>query len=211
MKYFLSLLFGVLFATMLVSQSKAIKQGVFESFETGLAGWQPFISKTKAIHESSGGNPGGFIKADGQTELGFTTIDPKYTGNYSNKGFVEFEVDLVALQCVSVTKPQILVRFDAGDNGWSFPFNDFSCNHKTWKTYKAPFKTSWSDAEAKAAGWVQVNGSTKTFSETMNHVGRLGLYMSVSWKISQIGMDNFRINAKDMPVQKNVKKLPIKK
>ncbi|OQA33313.1 MAG: hypothetical protein BWY57_01315 [Betaproteobacteria bacterium ADurb.Bin341] len=171
-------------------------QGINEGFDTGVAGWEGYTSKIKVTHEASGGNPGGYAKADGQMSLGFTTTDARYTGNMATRHLGDFQLDLMPVKCESDTKPSLIARYDASDNGWSFKFNDFACNHRTWKTYTAPFVPTWSDAEATAAGWKKENGTQKSFAETMQHVGRLAVVQEVSFRMSLLGMDNFRINAK---------------
>lgn len=194
--------------------------GVNEAFDSGLAGWESCISKIKVNHETTGGNPGGFIKADGQMEVGFTSIAPQYTGNYAQRHLGDFEMDIKPFECVSpYFRPAMVVRFDATDNGWSYKFEDFSCDNKVWKTFKAPFSSTWTDDEAKAAGWTQESLSKKTFAETMQHAGRIKMAMNVSWKKTILGMDNFRISLKTptstMPTTSpnaNIKKmLPTKK
>jgi hypothetical protein len=174
-------------------------QGVNEGFESGDAGWQPVISKIKISRETTGGNSGAYMKTDGQMEVGWVNTTPQYTGNFQSRHLESIEVDLIPYECVSpYFRPMVRVRFDASDNGWSYKFNDFLCDNKAWKTYKAPFNAGWTDAEAKANGWAQESNSKKTFAETMQHVKYLILSMGVSWKHTVMGMDNFKLIAKEI-------------
>jgi hypothetical protein len=167
----------------------------------GMAGWEKGTMNTFTEYHETGGNPGGHIRAYGNLTTGIINRQPEFTGNYLLKNYNNISLDiLVNLQQLPNFKPAIQLRYSASYAGWNYELTDFTVNAGIWQHFNVYFDPTWSDADALANGWTLSPGPTKSFQETMSHVGSisiLGHYPQITSK--NLGFDNFMLSHVEAP------------
>ena len=172
-----------------------------ETWDSGsLAGWTANTTASNVAVVNTGGNPGGYLYSwgtglvSGTLDIGAKTTSSIFTGNYSAKGIIGVSVDT---SFISGNFDGAWVRFrymDASQNGWVYPLT--STYPTNWQTFFANLNPSWTDTQARAAGWLSdtdVFGvPSPSFQITMSNV------YSAEVRISGIGdvdagIDNFSL------------------
>ena len=172
-----------------------------ETWDSGsLAGWTANTTASNVAVVNTGGNPGGYLYSwgtglvSGTLDIGAKTTSSIFTGNYSAKGIIGVSVDT---SFISGNFDGAWVRFrymDASQNGWVYPLT--STYQTNWQTFFANLNPSWTDTQARAAGWLSdtdVFGvPSPSFQITMSNV------YSAEVRISGIGdvdagIDNFSL------------------
>ncbi|MEJ2689670.1 MAG: hypothetical protein P8130_06925 [Deltaproteobacteria bacterium] len=167
----------------------------------GLAGWEKATMNTFTEYHDSGGNPGGHIRAYGNLTTGIKNRQPEFTGNYLEKNYNNISLDiLVNLQQLANFKPTLELRYSPSFAGWNYKLADFTINAGAWQHFSVYFDSTWSDADAQAHGWFLSSGPSKTFHETLAHVGSISIksdYPQITSK--NLGFDNFMLAHVDAP------------
>jgi len=178
-----------------------------ETWDSGsLEGWtvNTIISNVAVVN--SGGNPGGYLKSWGtglvadSFDIGAATSKTVFTGDFSAKGVTGVSVDL---NFVSGNFDGAWVRFryqDAGHNGWLYPvtstFLSRDLSVPDWQTFSFSLNPSWTDDEARAAGWLSdtdVFGvPSPSFQTTMSNVYTAEVRISGIGDV-EVGIDNFSV------------------
>ena len=172
-----------------------------ETWDSGsLAGWTVNTTTSNVAVVNTGGNPGGYLYSwgtglvIGTLDIGAQTTSTVFTGDYSAKGIIGVSVDT---SFISGSFDGAWVRFrymDASQNGWVYPLT--STYQTNWKTFSVGLNPSWTDTQARAAGWLSdtdVFGvPSPPFQTTMSNV------YSAEVRISGIGdvdagIDNFSL------------------
>ena len=163
------------------------------------------ISNVEVVN--TGGNPGGYLKSWGtgliadNYDIGAQTYKTVFTGDFSAKGVTGVSVDL---NFVSGPFDGAWVRFryqDGGHNGWLYPvpstFLSRDLSVAGWQTFSFSLNPNWTDAEARAAGWMsddEVFGGdpSPSFQTTMSNVYNAEVRISGIGDV-EVGIDNFSI------------------
>ncbi|MHC4534662.1 MAG: hypothetical protein ACYS6K_11975 [Planctomycetota bacterium] len=173
-----------------------------ETWDNGsLEGWtvNTIISNVEVVN--TGGNPGGYLRSWGTGliadtyDIGAKTLKTVFTGDFSAKGVTGVSVDL---NFMNGTFDGAWVRFrymDASQNGWLYPVTDTYQNN--WQTFSFNLNPNWTDAEARAAGWLsddEVIGGVPSppFQTTMSNVYTAEVRISGIGDV-EAGIDNFSI------------------
>ncbi len=126
------------------------------------AGWRQNTAKTNIAVIDTGGNPDGYLYSESTGYFGWNNY---YAGACSEKaelsgdfGFapsVQVSVDLkVSSNTVNFNGVYLRFRYqDATYNGWRYLFTDTPV-YDAWVTYSVAFDPTWTDVDARAAGWV---------------------------------------------------------
>ena len=139
---------------------------------------------------ASGGNPGKYLRSTGTWYWAGTCNETgAYSGNMVALGVKKISVDL---SVIKGTFYYALLRFrykNSSYNGWYRTLVN-SPSPSGWRTYTTTFNPAWTDAEAKAAGWVQESYSP-SFKETMSdmYTTEIRLY-GPGTSESIVGIDN---------------------
>jgi hypothetical protein len=172
-----------------------------ETFDFDTAGFGPNTTSSVVVHIADGGNPGGFIQTRKDLtppvfDIGALTADPQFTGNYAAAGINFFSVDLNFFT-ENIEGAWVRVRPGPADNGWRYPLTVvFPAD--VWNTYGVAFDSTWSDAEAYAAGWLTdfdidpVAIPSPAFASVMAGVNTLEVRIA-STGSTLVGIDNVRI------------------
>jgi hypothetical protein len=174
-----------------------------ETFDNGTNGFEPNTTSSTVIHQAAGGNPDGhlLIRKDLSPpafDVGaLTATRAEFLGDYAAAGITGAAVDL-NFQTTGIQAAWLRFRKDASSNGWRFPLtNAFPQN--VWNTYGVSFNPTWSDIDAKAAGWLTdadvdpVALPSLPFAEVMASVGTAEVRIA-SDVSTLVGMDNFMIS-----------------
>ncbi len=143
-------------ASVLPCSAWAAVAGV-ETYDTDTAGFVPNTLSSTVVHIGAGGNPGGFIETRKDLsppvfDVGAMTTGANFTGDYAAAGIAGASVDLNFMTS-NIDGAWLRFRPSIVENGWRFPLtNAFPTN--TWTTYSVDFDPTWTDLQAKAAGWV---------------------------------------------------------
>jgi|RhiMetdeSRZDD1v2_1073273.scaffolds.fasta_scaffold110569_3 PEP-CTERM motif-containing protein len=151
------------------------------------------------VHSPAGGNPGGHMltRRDlGQPffDIGGLTTDSRFTGDYGADGITGMTVDLNFMTS-NFTGAWFRVRIDAATNGWLAPLTAVFPTD-TWTTYTLAFDPTWTDLEARAAGWITdfdldpLAGASPSFATVMASVGRAEIRLGTKDESSLAGIDN---------------------
>jgi hypothetical protein len=193
MKWFIGL--SILF----LSVSPVIAQEMVSTWDdpaAELAGWEKGTMNTFTEYHDSNGNPGGHIRAYGNLTTGIINKQPEFTGNYIQKNYNNISLDIrVNLQQLANFKPSIQIRYSPSYAGWNYELADFTNDASLWQHFEVYFDPTWSDADAMAHGWTPSTGPSKTFQETLAHVGSIsvrGHYPQFTSK--NLSFDNFKLS-----------------
>ncbi|HXG46096.1 MAG TPA: PEP-CTERM sorting domain-containing protein [Methylomirabilota bacterium] len=180
----------------------AATSGYFEGWDASgdLAGWSASSSLSSVTQVDTGGNPGGFLwsrVSDGSTG-GVSTGLPAATGDFTGTPWtVSFDLFLF-----SGGFSDIWLRFryhDATFNGWRFGFAPPPTN--AWTSFSVTFDPSWTDAQARAAGWTTDSPDgfrSVSFSQTLADVYSTELRFAGPGRMVA-GLDNFSLEVVPEP------------
>ena len=164
-----------------------------------LHNWKGNTAWTEVSVAGSGGNPGGYLLSTSNAEgnpsqtIGTMTEEDRYTGNYTAAkiGRVAFDLNLLSGRFEWIW---LRLRYhDFTYNGWYYPLPIKKMPYGRWLHYEVVFDPNWSDAQAKAAGWMQEQRSA-SFRDTMSDVYTLEIRLrSQDVNSTKLGIDNFAI------------------
>src|SRR5262245_15599502 len=174
-----------------------------ETFNTGLAGFAPNTIQSSVVFAPSGGNPGGHLVtsetfAGATFEIGALTSRPEFTGDYAAAGIGRVSVDL-DFRAGTFTDAWLRFRIDAGSSGWLFPLT--ATFPSGWNTYAVEFDPTWTDSQARAAGWltdedVQPGAPpSPPFATVLANVGTAEIRLAGDPSGRVAGIDNFSLQA----------------
>ena len=172
-----------------------------ETWDSGsLAGWTVNTTASNVAVVNSGGNPGGYLYSSGTglvtgtLDIGAQTTSTVFTGDFSAKGVIGVSVDT---KFISGNFDGAWVRFryqDAAHNGWVYPLT--STYQTNWQTFSFSLNPSWTDTQARAAGWLSdtdVFGvPSPLFQTTMSDVYSAEVRISGTGNVDA-GIDNFSL------------------
>lgn len=161
------------------------------------------ISNTTAsvvVHSPTGGNPDGHMLTRRDLgeeffDIGGLTTDSRFTGDYGADGITGMTVDL-NFMTANFTDAWFRVRMDVVTNGWRAPLAALFPTG-TWGTYALSFDPTWTDLEARAAGWLTDDDvdplaiPSPSFATVMASVGRAEIRLGTTDESSLAGIDNF--------------------
>ncbi|MCC6588889.1 MAG: PEP-CTERM sorting domain-containing protein [Bryobacterales bacterium] len=180
-----------------------------ETFSIDEAGFVPNTISGVLVHVGSGGNPDGHIQVRrdlGQPffDLGALSTASHFTGNYAADGITGFTVDL-NFHTDNFNGAFFRVRIDSSTNGWLLPLTT-SFGTNTWNTYAFSFNPTWSDTDARAAGWITDQDrdalaiASPAFATVMSSVGYAEVRLANSTDTSALaGIDNFGLTGVPEP------------
>ena len=198
------LLVGLLSAGLCWSGLAGAAMDTSDNWDDGqLHGWTGNTAWTEVVGETTGGNPGGYLRSRNSSAtnpsrtIGAMSGENRYTGDFAAAGVQRISVDLNLL---SGQMSWVVLRLryrDATFNGWTYQL-DTSLPVGQWRHYEVSFDPNWTDAQAIAAGWQQ-ESNTPSFQQTLSDVYstevRL-LYPSSNVAAPpQLGIDNFHLHA----------------
>lgn len=172
-----------------------------ETFDTDTAGFVPNTTSSVVVHAAGGGNPDGHIQTrkildPPVFDIGALTTDPDFTGNYAAAGIGQVSVDL-NFMTNNISAAWVRFRPSIVENGWLYPLtNVFPTN--VWNSYAVAFNPTWTDLQAKAAGWLtdkDVNPLTDpspSFASVLADVNSAEVRIA-SEGSTVVGIDNFAI------------------
>ena len=172
-----------------------------ETWDSGsLAGWTVNTTTSNVAVVNTGGNPGGYLYSwgtglvIGTLDIGVQTTSTVFTGDYSAKGIIGVSVDT---SFISGSFDGAWIRFrymDSTQNGWVYPLT--STYQTNWQTFSASLNPSWTDTQARAAGWLSdtdVFGvPSPSFQTTMSNVYSAEVRISGTGDVDA-GIDNFSL------------------
>lgn len=127
-----------------------------------LAGWRQNTAKTVIAVIDTGGNPNGYLHSQSTGAFpgplyyaGACSEKAELSGDFGFAPLVRVTVDLkVSSNTVNFNGVYLRFRYqDATYNGWRILLED-TPTYDTWITYSVVFDPTWSDLDARAAGWV---------------------------------------------------------
>ena len=179
--------------------------GHVETFDLDTDNWQQGTTSTTVVHGAAGGNPGGYLELrkilGGFSDIAAQNVtDPEVLGDYGAAGVSEVTVDLNMFNS-SVEGAYVRFRRNASENGWLYGFGPINPDGNQWSTYSTGFfDASWTDAEARLAGWVTDDDlspavdPSPSFADVMAGVGRASVRFATAPSDSVlIGVDNYRL------------------
>ena len=160
------------------------------------------VSNTVAsvvVHSATGGNPDGHMLTrrdlgEAFFDIGGLTTDSRFTGDYGADGITGMTVDLNFMTS-NFTGAWFRVRTDIVTNGWLAPLTAVFPTG-TWTTYTLAFDPTWTDLQARAAGWItdfDLNPAadpSPSFATVMASVGRAEIRLGTTDESSLAGIDN---------------------
>ena len=157
------------------------------------AGWVANALGTNVTVVNSGGNPNGYLESSrsptGQSAIGAFSFDPAVTGSYAAIHQVSFDVRFEQGSPISAV---FRLRYlDASHNGWFIRFTSVFTSG-VWQSYSISFDPTWTDAQAKAAGWIQESTSA-SFAQTCATVYYPEIRIDGFGGPLAAGIDNFRL------------------
>lgn len=180
---------------------------VMRTFDNDIGGMEKLTIYGYLEHRDVGGNPGGYLRFDGQNTFGIFTRDAAFTGDYIAQGYDQIACDLtVFLYQMTNFKPQIILRAGPTVPAWYYPLNDFQAVTNTWHHYTAPIDFSWSDDQAMAHGWMRDTGPDFSFADTLHQVKLVGLripYAPIA--AATLGLDNFYVGKTPVPLSERLR------
>jgi len=171
-----------------------------EQWDSGsLAGWHQNTIETTVEYMATGGNGGGYVKTYGDTggtyDIGAQISSSSapaspFVGDYIAGGITGCHVDL---SFVYGQYDGVMLRFryeSAAYNGWYYPLSPQYI--PSWQTFSTDFDPSWTDAEARANGWLADEGANPSisFAQTMGSVYAVDIRLSGT-DYCEGGIDNF--------------------
>lgn len=166
---------------------------IMDDFEGGnLSEWWTNTDLVRMELRHSGGNPGGFIYATQQknlrTYVWIANNQKDYVGNYLASGSRKICIDLLFISG-QFNEMWLRLRYrDSRYNGWHYPLPGQFKSDK-WQSFCVEIG-SYTDADAKARGWVQEPRSA-SFVDTLNSVYNIDIRATGCGRI-ELGIDNFR-------------------
>jgi len=194
---------GLLGGLLLAGIAPAAVIGL-ETFDTDEAGFGPNTIASVVAYSAGGGNPDGHIQTRRDLgepffDIGALNSDARFTGDYGADGIGSMTVDL-NFMTANFTGAWFRVRSNIVTNGWLFPLTAaFPTN--VWNTYGVLFNPTWTDLEARAAGWVTdedldpVSDPSPAFASVMASVGYAEVRLGSTDESTLAGIDNFGLGA----------------
>ena len=178
-----------------------------DAWDTGdLLEWSPAGANAEVSVETTGGNPGGYLKTRSTIpwsygyQAGAYTEKTELSGDYGFAPLITVSVDLKFFDATNFSGAYLRFRYlDAHFNGWiklltaSPPLN-------VWQTYTVTINPIWTDSEARSAGWLTDHDldptadPSQSFSITMGNVYHPQVRLRGDDNI-EAGIDNFSLSA----------------
>lgn len=171
-----------------------------EGWDAGsLDGWRVNTDLTSIEVVTTGGHPGGYLKSYGANmhdtyDIGATFHESVVGGNYVTRNINQAGVDLFFFPG---SFDAAWLRFSDGGNGWLYPMTTvFPVG--TWHCYDVVFDPSWSDTQARSAGWLTFHDLDPSatpsgpFSTVMQSVYFVEVRLSGNGNVAT-GLDNYRL------------------
>jgi hypothetical protein len=173
-----------------------------ETFNAGTNGWGPNTTSATVVHVAAGGNPGGFIQSRKDLtppvfDIGASTSVANFTGNYAAAGIGRVSVDL-NFGTNNITDAWVRYRIDAVTNGWLHPLTA-AFPTDVWNTYTVDFNPTWTDLQARAAGWITDNDinpaapASPPFATVLASVGEAEVRVASPSTSTLVSIDNYSI------------------
>ncbi len=178
-----------------------------ETFSGGLAGFGPNTISSTVVHSAAGGNPDEHLLIRRIVDatffdIGALTSGAAFTGDYAADGIGSAGVDL-DFRTTNVSGAWLRVRQNAVTNGWLHALTgDFSPG---WRPYDVAFVPTWTDLEARAAGWItdfDLNPAadpSPAFATVMANVGFFEVRLGSTNESTLVGLDNARLGGLQVP------------
>ena len=187
-----------------------------ETWDSGsLEEWIANTTASNVAVVNSGGNPGGYLYSwgtglvPGTLDIGAQTFKTVFTVDFSAKGVKGVSVDL---KFISGEFDGAWVRFrymDSSQGGWLYPVTD--TYQPNWQTFSFSLNPSWTDDEARAAGWLSDTDVFGTpappFQTTMSNVYSAEVRISGIGDV-EVGIDNFSVITEPVPLSGWVYMIP---
>jgi len=189
--------------------SAASVSGYHEGWDVpnDLAGWTANTIISSVSQTSYGGNPDGLIGtggyANGSFDVGAMSELAAITGNFIGQIWT-VSVDL-AFVYGNVDNAWLRLRYlDGTQNGWVYSLTS-SAFSPAWNSFSVTFDPSWSDAEARAHGWLTdleavspTADPSVSWSQTMSDVYTTEVRISGEGFVGA-WIDNFRLTTAAVP------------
>ena len=174
-----------------------------ETWDNGLLNnWTRNTTLTTVEAFASGGNPNGWLFSSGDVsgsfDIGALTEKAEFTGNFNDVPIIEVSTDI---SFISGGFDDAWLRFrynGASYNGWVYSLTD-SFQSDGWHEYSVIFDPAWTDAEARAAGWLTdleavspTADPSESFALTMSDVYTAEVRLSGEGFL-EAGIDNFQM------------------
>jgi len=167
-----------------------------------LDGWlaETLFAQVSVVNE--GGNPNGYLRT--YSSPGYGTIGTGVWWGYGSKlprDYVAARVTRVSFDVRqfsgTFTAIWFRVRKDSSENGWHQEVAT-AIPSGSWLTFTIDFDPTWSDAEARAAGWTQILPAS-SFTATMSHADFTSIRImgQLTYPLLPLegGIDNFVLEA----------------
>lgn len=171
-----------------------------EGWDAGsLDGWSVNTETTSLNALTTGGHPGGYLRSWGANrhdtyDIGARFYGSSVTGNYAARNINQAGVDLL-FDSGSFDAAWLL--FSDGGNGWIYPLTAvFPIG--TWQTYDVVFDPTWTDTQARAAGWVTFHDLDPSATPSDSFLTVMESVYFVEVRVSGngdlvAGLDNYRL------------------
>jgi hypothetical protein len=140
----------------------------------------------------TGGNPGGYLRADNSGLAAAQTSDPPWIGDWGAANIARITFDFI-YATADLNLPHVRVRESGSTSGWYFRVEQIGVNDGQWHHYEVPVDPSWTDQEAEAAGWTDGGAPNISFAATVASVGIVQLGATVLSGTEALGIDNFTL------------------
>lgn len=166
-----------------------------ETFDQGPGGFTGANTHTTFSHLPSSCNPLGCVRAAGGPEqLGFSTVDARFTGDLSRltgDGVVFVKFDFLGSQA-----RHVWLRKSSAYNAWTFtvpgpPITNGSWDGQ-WRSHVVTIDVGWTDAQAQAAGWQPPSTAYASFKDTVASLWSISIMFGYSGPHSAL-LDNFDV------------------
>lgn len=186
---------------LLISNGLAVYPHVEEWNSGSTAGWVGNTVESTVVHIGAGGNPLGYIETRGtgfgSFDVGALTDIADFTGDYAAAGITGASVDL-NFKTGQFDAAWIRFRYlDSSQNGWLYPLtNIFAPN--VWQTYFVNFDPTWTDLEARNAGWITDDDINPAADPSASFATTMATVYTAEVRISGegdmlAGIDNFAV------------------
>lgn len=205
--FFLLALFGT-------SAAQAATGGYVQDWNSGgPGGWIGTVASNTTTWESTGGNGGGYLRTTLSEGLGTEDVGGRVlgsvqelTGDYRD-AFWTMQFDIL-LEDGTPDAAMFRLRGISPGSGWVFDLPTGLPNG-SWSSVVVAFNGSWTETEARAAGWMPDNEhpilspnapGSLSWEATMTNVRALSIRISGSGAPLTSGLDNVRLDSALLPV-----------
>ncbi len=204
MKRFL-LFISLIFTAMLLSTHTAL--AAMDGFNSGAANWTTGTTSTTMVYQSSGGEPGGNLKASGTGRIGVVSSAAVFIGDYVAAGHDEISLDFKLIRA-KFNHPNVQLRGGPQYSGWARTLSSTQSNLElgVWHHMRVTFDPDWTDQQARNNGWNNNNyGQYMSFHDTVRAVWRFGIFFTAG-EGAAFAVDNVSVGVPPPSFQERMRK-----